>query len=531
MNLDLLLDGVETKEVINMANPFIGDVCYNSANVKPDSLFIAIKGFKTDGHKYIADAVKRGAAAVVAEHPTDGLKIPQIIVEDSRIAEAIICANYFENPSKKFRLIGVTGTNGKTTVTHLVKHVLDGIGFRTGLIGTNQNMIGDKVIESSRTTPDAFELQKLFREMADAHVQYVVMEVSSHALELNRVYGCHFNVAAFTNLTQDHLDFHGDMESYAKAKAKLFDMCDVGVINADEPFGVKLAETVPCSVFLYGKKDKWSFWGKEISFHRGMGPKKRKHPLPPEAVEGMYLFRRPEDRKNVNSPLFMRTATMINPEVAELRQKSVRFLVDYIEYVLNIPGEFSLYNGLCTVAICRALDLNPFEVTMHLRNAEGVKGRAEIVDTDERDYTVMIDYAHTPDGLENILKTVRGFARGRVVVVFGCGGDRDNTKRAIMGKIAGELADFAVITSDNPRTEDPHRIIDMIEEGIKTTKGKYKVVENRRDAIKYALTHAEKDDVIVLAGKGHETYQILNTGTIHFDEREIIKEILAEESK
>lgn len=531
MYLDFLLNGLETKEIINMASPFITGVCYNSADVKPDCLFVAIKGFKTDGHKYIADAVKRGAAAIVAEHPTEGLKIPQIIVEDSRIAEAVICANYFENPSKKFRLIGVTGTNGKTTVTHLVKHVLDGLGFKTGLIGTNQNMIGDRVIEASRTTPDAFELQKLFREMADEHVQYVIMEVSSHALELNRVYGCHFNVAAFTNLTQDHLDFHGNMENYANAKAKLFNMCDVAVLNADEPFGVKLAETVPCSVYLYGNKDKWSFWGKEITFHKGKEPKRRDINTPRELLDGTFLFRRPEDYENPGSLAFMRLATMINPTVAELRQTSVRFLVNSIEYVLNIPGEFSLYNGLCTVAICLALNINPFEITMHLRNAEGVKGRAEIVDVGERDYTVMIDYAHTPDGLENILKTVRGFAKGRVVAVFGCGGDRDSTKRAVMGKIAGEMADFTVITSDNPRTENPRQIIEMIEEGMKTTKGKYKVVENRREAIKYALTHAKKDDVIVLAGKGHETYQILNTGTIHFDEREIIKQILAEESK
>lgn len=477
MKLNELLTGVKTEKIYNEANPEITDVCYNSSKAVSGSVFVAIEGFKTDGHKYAADAVERGAAAVIAQHFVEGIDVPQIIVKDSRIAEAQISANFFGNPSEKFKLIGVTGTNGKTTITYLVKHILEENGYKTGLIGTNQNMIGDTVLETGRTTPDSFELQKLFGQMADSGVDYVIMEVSSHALELNRVYGCHYAVGAFTNLTQDHLDFHITMENYAKAKAKLFEMSDTAVINADDKYGAQMAKNAPCSVVTYGVQGICTLRGEKVRLHRN----------------------------------------------------SVEFVLDGTNYTLGIPGEFSVYNALCAVGICLAAGLTADKIRPALASAHGVKGRAEIVNIGDRDYTVMIDYAHTPDGLENILRTARGFARGRVMAVFGCGGDRDTAKRAIMGKIAGELADFSVITSDNPRTENPSAIIEMIVEGIRQTDAEYTVVENRRDAIKYALTHAEKDDVIILAGKGHETYQILNSGTIHFDEREVIKEILTED--
>lgn len=473
MRLKELLKGVDIKEIYNDADPDITGVCYNSSKAEKGFVFAAIEGFKTDGHKYAADAVSLGAAAVVAQRYIEGVDAVQVIVEDSRIAEAQISANFFGRPSENFRLIGVTGTNGKTTVTYLVKHILEACGFKTGLIGTNQNMIGDTVLETGRTTPDSFELQQLFYKMSEAKVSHVIMEVSSHALELSRVYGCRFETGAFTNLTQDHLDFHKTMDNYARAKAKLFEMSGCAVINTDDSYGAKMAEKAPCRVISYGTQ-----------------------------------------------------SADLKAENIALEQSGVSFTLLGEKISLAIPGAFSVYNALCAIGICLSLGLKLDDIKNALATAHGVKGRAEIVNTGGRDYTVMIDYAHTPDGIENILKTARGFAKGRVVIVFGCGGDRDNTKRPIMGKIAGELADFCVITSDNPRTENPMRIIKMIEEGIRQTKADYVVVENRRAAIKYALDNSKSGDVIILAGKGHETYQILNEGTIHFDEREVVRDIL-----
>lgn len=474
MYLDKLLEDVEILEVKGEGNPDITGVAYNSNEITEGGLFVAIEGFKTDGHKYVPSAVSNGAGAIVCTKFTPDLDVLQIKVADARIAEAKISANFFGNPSKKLKLIGITGTNGKTTVTYLVKHILDSLGYKTGLIGTNQNIINGKVYETGRTTPDAFELQKLFALMAADGVEYVIMEVSSHALELNRVYGCTYEVGAFTNLTQDHLDFHGDMDSYANAKAKLFDISENAVINGDDIYGKKMLSLCRHKALSYGTAPNCDMCAKDV----------------------------------------------------RLTQNGVAFNLNGLEFTLSIPGEFSVYNALCAIGVLKALGIEDALIKKGLSTATGVKGRAEVVHTGNDSYTLMIDYAHTPDGIENILKTARGFAKGRVVLLFGCGGDRDNTKRAIMGRIAGENADFSVITSDNPRTEEPMAIIDMIEEGIKTTNGAYIVIENRYDAIKYVLNNAQKGDVIILAGKGHETYQILNSGTIHFDEREVVREIL-----
>lgn len=473
MKLSQLIENLEIKKIYNESDVEITGVHYNSREVTEGGLFVAIKGFVTDGHKYIPSAVKAGAAAVIAQEYTEGIAVPQIIVDDSRIAEAKVCATFFGNPSHSFQLIGITGTNGKTTCTYLVKQILEAEGKKTGLIGTNQNMIGDRIIETGRTTPDAFELHKLFAEMAQEKVDCVIMEVSSHALELGRVYGCRFSSAAFTNLTQDHLDFHVTMENYAAAKEKLFAMTDCAVINADDPYGSAMASRAQCDTVTYG----------------------------------------------INSGCSLKAEDVV------LSENGVSFTVAKTKFNLAIPGDFSVYNALCAIGIASSLGVPMDRISEALSSACGVKGRAEVVKTDT-DYTVMIDYAHTPDGIENILKTVRGFAKGRVVIVFGCGGDRDNTKRPIMGEISGRLADFCIVTSDNPRSEDPMKIIGMIEPGVKATGTPYIVIENRRDAIKYALDNAQKDDVIVLAGKGHETYQILADGTIHFDEREVVREIL-----
>lgn len=471
MLLSQLLTGVKVTEKYNYTDSEITGVHYNSAKIQPGNIFVAIKGFSTDGHKYIPSAVANGAVAIICQEYSDDCPVTQIVVEDSRIAEAIVSANFFGNPAGKFKLIGITGTNGKTTCTYLVKKILDSAGYKVGLIGTNQNMIGDEVFETGRTTPDAFELQELFARMAENGVDYVVMEVSSHALDLNRVYGLKFAVGAFTNLTQDHLDFHKTMDAYAKAKSKLFAMSDSKVINCDDEYGAGF-------VAEFGAK--------------GYG------------IDGDCHYK---------------------AEGTELTAEGVSFDMNGQRYSLNIPGRFSVYNALCAIGICTEIGIEPSFIADALCSADGVKGRAEVVPTDT-DYTVMIDYAHTPDGIENILRTVRGFARGRVVILFGCGGDRDNTKRPIMGRIAGELADFCIVTSDNPRTEDPMGIIDMIVPGVEETGTPYVVIENRAEAIYYALDNAKKDDVIVLAGKGHETYQILNSGTIDFDERVIVKEHL-----
>lgn len=474
MQLNDLLKNVDIIERAGNQNPEITGVHYNSATVEEGGLFVAIEGFKTDGHKYVADAVARGARAIVCTRFTEGIDAVQIRVDDCRKAEAIISSEFFENPSKRFKLIGVTGTNGKTTVTYLVKHILDTCGFKTGLIGTNQNMIGSKALKTGRTTPDSFELQKLFADMAGSGMDYVVMEVSSHALYLSRVYGCEFEVGAFTNLTQDHLDFHETMENYRDAKAMLFDISKRAVINTDDANGKYIADMCPAPVTSYGKN------------------------------EGAAL---------------RATDTVLS-------QNAVEFSIEKERISLGIPGEFSVYNALCAIGICLNLGIDIADIRKALCSACGVKGRAEIVNIGDKNYTVMIDYAHTPDGIENILKTAKGFAKGRVVLLFGCGGDRDNTKRPIMGQIAGELADFIIVTSDNPRTENPSAIIEMVEEGVKKANGSYVVIESRYDAIKYALDNAKEGDVIILAGKGHETYQILNSGTIHFDEREVIREIL-----
>lgn len=475
MKLNDILKNVEVTSVFNENEAEILHVTNNSRECRDGSLFVAVRGFQTDGHKYIKSAVENGAVAIVAEEYTPDVECVQVLVSESRKAEALISSNFYGNPAGRMKLIGVTGTNGKTTVTYLVKHILDSCGFKTGLIGTNQNMIGDEILETGRTTPDSIELQGIFAQMAQKGVEYCIMEVSSHALELDRVYGCQYEVGAFTNLTQDHLDFHITMENYAAAKAKLMQISRNAVVNADDSYCEIIKSGADCEVTTYSARE-------ESCLRAG----------------------------NIR-----------------MTSAGVDFEAGGTAYHLSIPGSFSVYNALCVIGIVKALGIDDEKIARYLGDAHGVKGRAEVVRTNT-DYTVIIDYAHTPDGIENILTTVKGFAKGRVIIVFGCGGDRDNTKRPIMGEIAGRIADFCVVTSDNPRTENPMRIIEMVENGVKKSGCEYIVIESRYEAIRYALENAKKDDVIVLAGKGHETYQILNTGTVHFDEREVVHEILGE---
>ena len=473
MKLQSILKGIDVLEIHNSKDCEITHITNNSRECHSGSLFVAVRGFQTDGHKYINSAVENGAVAIMCEEYRPDIECTQVVVKSSRRAEALAASNFYGNPHKKFKLIGVTGTNGKTTVTYLVKHILEHTGKKIGLIGTNQNMIGDKVFETGRTTPDSIELQGIFAQMAEEKVDWCIMEVSSHALELDRVYGCNYHVGAFTNLTQDHLDFHKTMENYASAKEKLFGVSDVSVINIDDSFGANMTKSAKNKLLTYSAKEE----------------------------------------------------SILKAENISLKSDGVSFDLNGERINLAIPGEFSVYNALCAIGIALGCGLDLSDIKIALASAGGVKGRAEVVKTNTN-YTVLIDYAHTPDGIENILKTVKGFAKGRVIIVFGCGGDRDNTKRSIMGKIAGDLADFCVVTSDNPRTEEPLKIISMVEEGVKTSNCPYIVIESRYDAIRYALQNAKEGDVIVLAGKGHETYQILKDKTIHFDEREVVREIL-----
>ena len=477
MKLQDLLKGVAVLESTAAPDTEINEVRYDSRAVRPGDLFVAIRGYATDGHQYIGKALEQGAAAIVCEEAPAGT--PAVVVENARRALAEIAANRFGHPADSMTMLGVTGTNGKTTTTYLVKHMLEDTGRKVGLIGTNQNLIGDEVVETERTTPESYELHALFARMRDAGCTHVIMEVSSHSLVLDRVHGIHFAVGAFTNLTQDHLDFHKTMEEYRRAKALLFTISDKGVINLDDPAaGAMLADAkCPCLTFSC-EKDAADLTAKNLKLHA-------------DGVE--FVAATKGDLARVKLP---------------------------------IPGHFSAENALTALGIVLQLGMPLADAAKSLATATGVKGRVEVVPTDT-DYTVLIDYAHSPDGVENVLRAVRGFAKGRVVALFGCGGDRDRTKRPKMGKIAADLADFCIVTSDNPRTDDPKTIIDDILEGMKGTKTPMQVIVDRPEAIHWALAHAKKDDIIVLMGKGHETYQEVNHVKHHMDEREIVSDFFA----
>ena len=451
----------------------ITSVTDDSRKVKDGSVFVCLKGFETDGHKYAKTAVENGAAVIVAQDKID-VNVPVVYVENSRRVMAELVCTFYGNPSEQFSLVGITGTNGKTTITYLIKSILETAGKRVGVIGTNQNIIGDKVLltkSTTPTTPNALELQQLFTEMVHYGAEYVVMEVSSHALDLDRVHGCNFDVGVFTNLTQDHLDFHRTMENYLNAKAKLFGLSKKGVVNFDDDGGKKIVKDAKCPDILKA----------------GLEP-----------------------------------GCDLRAENIKITARGSQFDMLYngktYPAMVRIPGQFSVYNAICAAGAALQLGIDIDTVIKGLESATGVVGRVEIVPTDT-DYTVIIDYAHTPDGLENIVRCVKGFAEGRVITLFGCGGDRDNSKRSVMGEISGQLSDLSIITSDNPRTEDPDSIIDEIEAGMKKTDGEYIRITDRRKAIAYALDTAKAGDVIILAGKGQETYQIIGKEKFDFDER------------
>lgn len=454
----------------------LGITC-DSRAVKEGYAFVCINGSKADGHCFAKQALESGAAVVITEKPL-GLE-REVTVGDTRAAFAEMSAEFFGKPAEKLKIIGVTGTNGKTSVTYMLKSILEKAGYKTGIIGTIQNMIGDKVLDTANTTPDAYTLNSIFSQMVKDGCDFCIMEVSSHALDQKRVFGFGFEVAAFTNLTQDHLDYHITMENYLAAKKKLFDMCKTAVINLDDGYSDKIIEGVNCKVVSFSEKRNDSTYSAKCINLR------------PEGIE--YEF--------------------------------VGFnLIKHIK--LKTGGKFSVYNSMCAAAIAMELGVSVDTVALALGELEGVKGRAEIVPTN-RNFTVIIDYAHTPDGLSNILSTFKEIKQGRLICLFGCGGDRDATKRPIMGSVAARYSDFVIVTSDNPRSEEPDKIISEIVEGMKPFKTPYVVIENRIEAINYAVANAVDNDIIILAGKGHENYQILKTGKIHLDEREVVREALS----
>lgn len=455
----------------------IRDIRYDSRAVGQGDLFVAVEGFRSDGHRFIDKAAAAGAAAVLCQRPPEG-DVPYILTPDSRKALALSSAAYFEYPARSLSMIGVTGTNGKTTSTTLIKHILEQcLHTKVGMIGTIANFIGAEMIPAERTTPESYELQKLLRRMEDEGCTHVVMEVSSHALYLDRVAGIQFSEGIFTNLTQDHLDFHKTMENYAAAKAQLFSVCDRAAVNTDDPWASFMIERAACPVLDFGTGGGEGLSAGDIAY---------------TAAGVSFTARRGEEKIPVR---------------------------------LGIPGRFSVSNALTALAAAILAGVPLEDAARALGTAETVKGRVEVVPTPE-DFTIVIDYAHTPDALEKILQTMKAVAPKRVVAVFGCGGDRDSAKRPIMGRIAAENADYLVITSDNPRTEEPEAIIDQIVAGIPENTPKT-VICDRRDAIAWAIDHHEPGDVIVLAGKGHETYQEINGVKHHMDEREIVAEHLA----
>ena len=458
----------------------------NSKNIKPGYMFVAIKGFSVDGHEYIKEAINNGAVVVAVEDGFDlkSIDFPKdvtiIVVDNTRKLLAISASNFYDNPSKKLKLIGITGTKGKTTTTFMIKEILEKAGKKVGLIGTIAIYInGQKLKDSDRTTPESLELQQLFAKMVGEGVEYVVMEVSSQSLKLHRVDACEFDYVAFTNFSEDHISEkeHPDIKDYFESKLKLFNMCKKGFVNIDDLQGAKIPAMFPDNeIIRYGIDNSGDFLAKDIT------------------ITNSYV-----DFK------------------AKLTDRNDRVKVD-------IPGRFTVYNALLAIAICKNIGIDAETIKNALINVK-VPGRSEMVNN-KLDIPIMIDYAHSPESLQNILKAVKSYTRGRVISVFGCGGDRDSRKRPIMGEISGKIADYTIITSDNPRTENPKLIVDQIEEGIKKTKGKYEVVIDRKEAIEKAIKMANKTDIIILAGKGHEPYQEINGKKYDFDEREIVKNII-----
>ena len=470
-----LCDIIENNAATTIGSTEITSITDDTRKVVDGSLFVCIKGAKFDGHDAAAEMLEKGAAAVVCERDL-GLGDRQILTDDTRTLWGKICAAWFGHPERKLTLIGVTGTNGKTTTTSVIKHILMSAGFMTGLIGTIQNEIGDEVIHTENTTPLTYDFMAVLAKMAEAGCRYAVMEVSSFGLCQKRIGPSHFRTAVFTNLTQDHLDYHKDMEDYYQAKKMLFDICDAAVINADNEYGRRLFGEVSCEKYSFSVKENADIYADGIKI----------------SSTGSSFWYCCGDKSHL-----IKT---------------------------RIPGVFNISNLTAAIAVCLREGIPADTVAEAIENYNGVKGRCEVIPTGS-DFTVICDYAHTPDAVENILRSVREYTEGRLICLFGCGGNRDAAKRPKMAKAAASYADRLIVTSDNPRDEEPEAIIKDILAGLEGTDVPYDVVTDRREAIFHALKIAEKGDVIVLAGKGHEDYQVIGGNKrLHFDEREIVAE-------
>lgn len=479
MKLLEVLDGVSYKVIKGSLDKEIINIQYDSRKVSEADIFVCLSGFEVDGHDFAFKAIESGATVIICEKDIDFDNISDDItilrVEEGRKTLAIMASNFYDHPTKKIKLIGVTGTNGKTTSVYILKSILEKSGEKVGLIGTIANYIGDEKIESSHTTPESLELQKLFKLMVDKGCKYCVMEVSSHALALDRVYGCHFEVGIFTNITRDHLDFHKTFDNYYESKFKLFERSEHAVINVDNNYGYKVLsdlEKLGKDVVTYSINEESDYKATDI------------------ALDG----------------------------------QNTMFTVNGTRYEFVLPGDYNVYNALGTIATAKILGLSEENIKAGLLDVV-VPGRCERVGVKYNlPYELIIDFAHTPDGLKSLLETLRKLTKNRLIAVYGSGGDRDKVKRAEMGRIGSELADLVIITSDNPRKEDPIAILKEISCDIQKTN--YLAIEDRVEAIRLAMDMAEEGDVVVLAGKGHETYQIMPEGKIHFDEREVIANIL-----
>ena len=490
MELKSILSGLEGLKVRGNLDVNVKEIKNNSKTVEENDMFVAIKGFDDDGHKHIKEAIENGAKVILAEEDKIDKniikEIPEdivlILTKDTRYALAIVACNFYKNPSKKMKLIGVTGTKGKTTTTYMIRDILEKHGIKVGLIGTVASYVGDrKIADNENTTPESLKLQEIFSKMLEEKCEAVVMEVSSQSLKLERVAGCDFDIGVFTNFAEDHISSkeHPDMEDYFNSKVKLFKMCKKGFINADDVYSIMLPKLVPeCQFTTYGIDNHCDLLAKDIT------------------VTNQYA-----DFK------------------VKIGDKNERVKV-------SIPGRFSVYNSLAAMAVAMQFGCNSEEIKGALENIR-VPGRSELVDN-KLGLTIMIDYAHTPESLEKILSAVKIYTKGRVISVFGCGGDRDKNKRPMMGEVSGRVADYTIITSDNPRTENPEEIVKDIEEGIKKTNGKYECIVDRKEAIRKAIKMANKRDMIVLAGKGHEQYQEINKKREPFDESEIVNNIIEE---
>ncbi|MEG0281607.1 MAG: UDP-N-acetylmuramoyl-L-alanyl-D-glutamate--2,6-diaminopimelate ligase [Clostridia bacterium] len=481
MFLKELFEGIEHKILKGSEDVQFNKIEHDSKKIEEGDIFVAITGYEEDGNKYIPEAISKGAKVVVVEENSElgsELDVTYVTVPNIRIALAEIAAVYYGHPADELKIIGITGTKGKTTTAYMIRDMMLNAGKPIGMIGGVNITYGNNKFDASRSCPESLNLHKIFRNMVDAGMEYVVMEVTSHALELHRVHGIKFAIGVYTNLSQDHLDFHKTMDNYFNTKMKLFDQSEYALVNSDDIYAPKVLKLLKCPHATYGLDNSSNLTAVDIKINS----------------------------KYVEFKMF----------INKMLQK----------FIVNIPGRYSVYNSLAAIGVVSTFGVQIDSIEKALLEVK-VPGRSEIVDIDKT-FTVMIDFAHTPNSLESVIQAAKKYCRGRVICVFGCGGDRDTAKRPMMGEISGRLADFTIITTDNPRSENAAKIMKEIEAGVNKTKGIYKVIENRKEAIKFAMQIAWRNDIVILAGKGHETSQELRNKTIHFDERDIVKQIASE---